>query len=174
MVQVRNGLVLFDVGVSNLNEHGPKRGGKANTESIWAATIRQNGDLSQGPISTGEVWDEPGSAASDETAADAFVRKKGFLGIVEVDATGKGATVLFKEGLPFWELIGRGLVLEKLEPPPSLDSDEPVPDKIPGEEAVVGVIARSAGVWDNDKTVCSCSGKTVWEEREEQRGRGML
>lgn len=26
----------------------------------------------------------------------------------------------------------------------------------------------------DDKTVCSCSGKTVWQEREEQRDRGML
>ena len=63
-------------------------------------------------------------------------------------------------------------------------------------DTLVGVIARSAGVWDSkcisspiivvykenlltmippdDKTVCSCSGKTVWQEREEQRDRGML
>ena len=39
---------------------------------------------------------------------------------------------------------------------------------------LVGVIARSAGVWDNDKAVCSCSGKTVWQERTEQVGKGML
>ena len=41
-------------------------------------------------------------------------------------------------------------------------------------EMVMGVVARSAGVWENEKMVCSCSGKTVWEEREEQVGRGML
>lgn len=41
-------------------------------------------------------------------------------------------------------------------------------------DTLVGVVARSAGVWENDKTVCSCSGKTVWEEREEQKGKGML
>ncbi|KAK2072327.1 hypothetical protein P8C59_006686 [Phyllachora maydis] len=32
----------------------------------------------------------------------------------------------------------------------------------------VGVIARSAGMWDNDKTVCSCTGKTLWEERKDE------
>ena len=41
-------------------------------------------------------------------------------------------------------------------------------------ETLVGVIARSAGVWDNEKTVCSCSGKNVWQERKEQVGRGMI
>ena len=42
------------------------------------------------------------------------------------------------------------------------------------EDTVVGVIARSAGVWDNDKTVCSCTGKTLWEERRDEVGKGML
>ena len=42
------------------------------------------------------------------------------------------------------------------------------------QDTLVGVVARSAGVWDNDKTVCSCSGKTVWEERKDQQAKGML
>jgi copper chaperone for superoxide dismutase len=42
------------------------------------------------------------------------------------------------------------------------------------EDTLVGVIARSAGVWDNDKTVCSCSGKTLWEERKDEVKKGML
>ncbi len=29
-----------------------------------------------------------------------------------------------------------------------------------------GVIARSAGLFENMKKICSCSGKTLWEERE--------
>jgi copper chaperone for superoxide dismutase len=41
------------------------------------------------------------------------------------------------------------------------------------ENTLVGVIARSAGVWDNDKMVCSCSGKNVWQERQEQVVKGM-
>lgn len=32
-----------------------------------------------------------------------------------------------------------------------------------------GIVARSAGLWENDKVVCTCSGKTVWEERHEFR-----
>jgi copper chaperone len=30
-----------------------------------------------------------------------------------------------------------------------------------------GVVARSAGAWGNEKTVCACSGRTMWEEGRE-------
>lgn len=45
-------------------------------------------------------------------------------------------------------------------------------DKQGPDGVVLGVVARSAGVWENEKVVCACSGKTVWEEREEMVGRG--
>lgn len=87
------------------------------------------------------------------------------------------------------KLARRSLILSDLA---QFDKNDP--------DTLVGVIARSAGVWDSkcffagprvlhtllhfaqaltrlmtdDKTVCSCSGKTVWQEREEQRDRGML
>ena len=32
-----------------------------------------------------------------------------------------------------------------------------------------GIIARSAGLFENEKRVCACTGKTLWEEREEIR-----
>ena len=83
--------------------------------------------------------------------------EKGNLGEVIVNNHGVGSAFLEKE-VRVWEIIGRGMVVAPKE----------------GGEPVVGVIARSAGVWDNEKTVCSCSGKTVWEERGEQVGRGML
>lgn len=34
---------------------------------------------------------------------------------------------------------------------------------------LVGIIASSAGLWENDKTVCACTGKTLWEERSDAR-----
>ena len=38
-----------------------------------------------------------------------------------------------------------------------------------GPGILAGVIARSAGAWTNDKTVCTCSGKTQWEEAKEAK-----
>jgi copper chaperone for superoxide dismutase len=124
---------------------------------IYHATIRESGDISQGPESTGSIWDMV-RAKKEQTSA------RGVLGTVNVQRGGVGAVFLDKP-IHIWEMIGRSIVVTR-----SLDGklDKNDPDTL------VGVIARSAGVWDNDKTVCSCSGKTVWEERKEQADRGML
>ena len=66
-----------------------------------------------------------------------------------------------------WEVIGHALVVSRQD-----ESDgAPLRNE---EDTVVGVIARSAGVWDNDKTVCSCTGKTLWQERKDEVSKGML
>lgn len=57
------------------------------------------------------------------------------------------------------QLIGRSFVV--------------VEEKQELKDAIAGVIARSAGVWENDKQVCSCSGKTVWQERTDAHQRGL-
>lgn len=31
---------------------------------------------------------------------------------------------------------------------------------------LTGIVARSAGLWENDKSVCTCSGNNAWEERK--------
>lgn len=40
-------------------------------------------------------------------------------------------------------------------------------------DSMTGVIARSAGAWENDKYVCSCTGKNIWQEREKAKDRGI-
>ena len=81
-------------------------------------------------------------------------RKEGEIGQVEVDETGKGLLVGETEWL-VWELVGRGIAVEKVGEMKGLGKDE-------GASLVVGVVARSAGLWENEKTVCSCTGKTLW------------
>ena len=90
---------------------------------------------------------------------------RGHFGSIEVGKDGKG-NVFFDKPISIWEIIGRGMVVAEQEKEGKYDQEDP--------NTLVGVIARSAGVWDNDKTVCSCSGKNVWEERKEQVGRGMM
>ncbi|KAJ9649698.1 copper chaperone [Coniosporium tulheliwenetii] len=89
--------------------------------------------------------------------------ERGF-GTVEVGKSGIG-TVFLDKPIQIWEMIGRSIVVSRQQDG-KFDKNDP--------DTLVGVIARSAGVWDNDKTVCSCSGKTVWEERKEQVDKGML
>ncbi|KAJ0351288.1 hypothetical protein COL26b_004805 [Colletotrichum chrysophilum] len=121
----------------------------------YRATIREYGNLETGASSTGPVW----SGGSEGTAA------KGFLGTFEVGKDGRGSAYLDK---PFqiWEIIGHAMVVSRQDESAGILKNDP--------DTVVGVIARSAGVWDNDKTVCSCTGKTLWEERKDEVQKGML
>lgn len=117
----------------------------------YNASIRQNGDISNVPRSMGGVF----------TGLEGD--KSGNLGNLEVDETGRGSLV-GEIDWRVWEMVGRGVVVERL-------GEE---RRGGGDGLVVGVVARSAGVWENEKVVCGCSGKTVWEEREEMVGKGML
>ena len=120
-------------------------------KGIYKASIRQAGDISAGAKSMGGVF----------TGFEG--NRTGELGQLEVDATGRGALV-GEVDWKVWEMVGRGIMVEKTDV--DIKGDE--------NDIVVGVIARSAGVWENEKVVCGCSGKTVWEEREEMVGKGML
>lgn len=145
MVQVAPSLTIIDLTIRGLSPG-----------NYWA-TVRQAGDISQGAMSTGGIWTDPKGGA---------LKPRGFLGIVSVGKDGIGS-VFWDKPIQIWEMIGRGMVVSKQhEGEGKFDKND--------EDTLVGVIARSAGVWDNDKTVCSCSGKTLWEERKDEVKKGML
>lgn len=125
----------------------------------YQATVRETGDISRGAASTGGIWESVKSLAGFNQP-----RGRGVFGTIQVGKDGRGSTFL-EQPVSVWEIVGRSMVVSKQQEFPFQPED---PDTL------VGVIARSAGVWDNDKTVCSCSGKTVWEERKEQTEKGML
>ena len=157
MVQVSPTMTLFDVTVRGVS---PGR--------YWA-TIRETGDISRGAASTGGIWGALTalSGRSQALSGRSQAASKGARGVVGALAVGQNGTgsVFLDRPVPLWEMIGRGLVVSK-RPDGELSRDDP--------DVLVGVIARSAGVWDNAKTVCSCSGKTMWNERREKFNRGML
>ncbi|OAX77568.1 hypothetical protein ACJ72_08130 [Emergomyces africanus] len=146
MVQVAPKLTLVDFTINGLPP------GK-----YWA-TVRDKGDISQGPASTGGIWE----ALNREVQGSEPPR--GEFCEVEVGSNGKG-NIFLDRPVAVWELIGRSMVVSKTKEGPFQKEDP---------NTLVGVIARSAGVWDNDKMVCSCSGKNVWEERAEQVSKGMV
>lgn len=144
MVQVGKDMTLVDLTIKGL------------TPGTYHATIRETGDISHGAKSTGGIWEAVKALGGFQTARGSF-------GTVQVAQDGRGSAFLDRP-LSIWEIIGRSMVVSK-QPNGPFSKDDP--------DTLVGVIARSAGVWDNNKTVCSCSGKTVWEERKEQQSRGM-
>ena len=75
---------------------------------------------------------------------DSAGRSLKVLGKIEVDEGGSGEWSGEVEGLYVWECIGHALSVDQ----------------------VAGVVARSAGVWENVKKVCACSGRTIWEENQ--------
>ena len=124
----------------------------------YHATVRETGDISRGASSTGGIWEalKKSLGINDQP--------RGVFGAVEVGKNGKGSTFL-NQPVSVWELVGRSMVVSRPENEGKFEQEDP--------DTLVGVIARSAGVWDNDKTVCSCSGKTIWEEHKEQVDRGL-
>ncbi|KAL4927691.1 copper chaperone CCS1 [Aspergillus undulatus] len=149
MVQVSSHMTLVDLTINGLAP------GK-----YWA-TIREAGDISRGAESTGGIWE---AVKAKLQGANANKEPRGIFGSVEVDAKGRG-NVFLDRPVAIWELIGRSMVVSQGTEGPFRREDS---------NTLVGVIARSAGVWDNDKTVCSCSGKNVWQERQEQVAQGMV
>ncbi|MCP8716402.1 MAG: cation transporter [Asgard group archaeon] len=128
-------------------------------KGTYYPSIRKSGNLSEGALSTGDsFYDlqpiEVNDAANLETTINSIGAK-----VVDDKDLYSGQAVLHAK-LGVNELIGRSIILSKLK-------DQVSPDSI------CGVIARSAGAWENDKQVCSCSGKTVWEERTDAKSKGI-
>jgi copper chaperone for superoxide dismutase len=147
MVQVASNMTIIDLSIRGLSP------GK------YYATVREAGDISRGAESTGSVWE------SAQAKREGFAsRARGIWGTLDIGKGGMGSVFLDKP-IQVWELIGRGIVVSRREDGPFDKEDV---------DTLVGVVARSAGVWENDKTVCSCSGKTVWEERKDVLKQGML
>lgn len=111
----------------------------------YYASIHEAGDISQGAASTGDIWhrfEEPIECSEGSDLSPNLYSGQAFL----------------KAPVSVWELIGRSFVVTA--------------DEAPGTEShqhqeYCGVIARSAGVWENDKQVCACSGKSIWQERKD-------
>ncbi|KAF3670350.1 Copper chaperone for superoxide dismutase, chloroplastic/cytosolic [Capsicum annuum] len=99
-----------------------------------AWSINEFGDLTRGAASTGKLYSPP----------------LGDLGTLEVDEKGEAFYSGAKEKLRVADLIGRAIAVYATE-----DKSDP------GLKAAV--IARSAGVGENYKKLCTCDGTTIWE-----------
>lgn len=130
-------------------------------QGVYYPSIRKSGNLSKGALSTGECFYPLGPLEVDQPVSESTTINS--LGAasptVEEGSLYAGQGFLHAD-LNISDLIGRSVILSKLK-------DKTAPDSL------CGVIARSAGAWENDKQVCSCSGKTVWQERSEALAKGL-
>ncbi|GAB4856962.1 hypothetical protein Ancab_014880 [Ancistrocladus abbreviatus] len=105
-------------------------------------SINEYGDLTRGAASTGKVYNSTDRVNETEALGD--------LGTLDVDEKGEAFFAGVKQKLRVANLIGRALVVYETE-----DKSDP--------GLAAAVIARSAGVGENYKKLCTCDGTTIWE-----------
>ncbi|KAL0331353.1 UNVERIFIED_CONTAM: Copper chaperone for superoxide dismutase, chloroplastic/cytosolic [Sesamum angustifolium] len=119
-------------------------------------SINEFGDLTSGAASTGKVF----NPTKDEKRLVSWIpsvcaslqnfQPLGDLGTLEADEKGEAFFSGVKEKLRVGDLIGRSIVVYGTED----KSDEGI---------TAAVVARSAGVGENYKKLCTCDGTTIWE-----------
>uniref|UniRef100_A0A4W4FW07 Superoxide dismutase copper chaperone n=1 Tax=Electrophorus electricus TaxID=8005 RepID=A0A4W4FW07_ELEEL len=94
-------------------------------------------------------------------------RHVGDLGNIVAAADGRATFRLEDSQLKVWDVIGRSLVVDSGEDDLG-KGDHPLSSKTgnSGERLACGIIARSAGLFQNPKQICACDGVTLWEERD--------
>ncbi|URD96916.1 Copper chaperone for superoxide [Musa troglodytarum] len=106
-----------------------------------AWSINEFGDLTKGAASTGKIFN-PQDHISETPLGD--------LGTLEALETGEAKFSGSKAMIRVADLIGRSIVVYETE-----DKSDP--------GITAAVIARSAGVGENYKKICTCDGVTIWE-----------
>lgn len=140
---------------------------------IHSWCINEYGDLTNGAASTGNLYNplqdntntEVGQTHSKNTKISSqssknsepfgflffFCQPLGDLGTLEADKNGEAFYTGKKEKLKVADLIGRAVVVYNTA------------DNKSGPRLTAAVIARSAGVGENYKKLCSCDGTVIWE-----------
>ncbi|KAG1561409.1 hypothetical protein G6F49_001843 [Rhizopus delemar] len=110
--------------------------------------IHESGDISNGWKSTGEHFNP-----TNVPHGDLHHGHLGDLGNVEVDENGWGDLIIESDRIKVWDVIGRSIVITEKEDdllPSSTDGHS-------GDGLLCGIIARSAGAFENTKIVCASS-----------------
>uniref|UniRef100_A0A3B5LLN5 Superoxide dismutase [Cu-Zn] n=1 Tax=Xiphophorus couchianus TaxID=32473 RepID=A0A3B5LLN5_9TELE len=122
------------------------------------------GDLTQDCLSCGEHYNPFGKQHGGPEDSERHV---GDLGNVVAGPDGRASFRLEDRQLKVWDVIGRSLVVDSGEddlgrgghPLSRLTGNS-------GDRLACGIIARSAGLFQNPKKICACDGVTLWEERD--------
>ncbi|PKA61625.1 Superoxide dismutase [Cu-Zn], chloroplastic [Apostasia shenzhenica] len=105
-------------------------------------SINEYGDLTRGAASTGKIFNPTNHSS---------VKPLGDLGTLDASENGEAQFSGSKEELRVSDLIGRSIVVYEND------------DKLESSGIAAAVIARSAGVGENYKKICTCDGVTIWE-----------
>ncbi|KAJ8705002.1 hypothetical protein PYW08_012322 [Mythimna loreyi] len=128
--------------------------------------VHDTGDLSQGCKSIGDHYNPcgaPHGGPSDPKGS----RHAGDLGNIVADENGRATFRIVDNVLKVWDIIGRSVAVTEgrddlgrgYSPTSKIDGDS-------GTPVACGIIARSAGIFQNPKRICACDGVVVWDEKD--------
>lgn len=117
-----------------------------------ALGICEYGDLTQGCESTGPFYNQLNNDESPNLRKYA-----GDLGNISSDSNERASFRLIDNYIKVWDIIGRSVCIFEKENSGAVDF---------GRKVACGLVARSAGLFENFKKICTCSGQTLWEEKE--------
>ncbi|XP_069578378.1 copper chaperone for superoxide dismutase [Brachyistius frenatus] len=122
------------------------------------------GDLTLDCLSCGEHYNPSGRQHGGPEDSERHV---GDLGNIVAGDDGRASFRLEDHQLKVWDVIGRSLVVDAAEDDLGRGG-HPLSKQTgnSGERLACGIIARSAGLFQNDKKICACDGVTLWEERD--------
>ncbi|XP_074651179.1 copper chaperone for superoxide dismutase-like [Tubulanus polymorphus] len=106
--------------------------------------VHQYGDISNGCESCGGIY---GCDNSKENPI-------GVIGEISAADSGRSTFRFDNKNLRVWDLIGRSIVVSSIQSTSSMS------------RLACGIIARSAGLFQNTKRICACDGVTLWDERD--------
>lgn len=132
--------------------------------------VHEFGDLSDNCNRLGQHFN-PRSARHGNPENDSDNRHMGDLGNISSDSSGRAEFRFTDRVLKVGDVIGRSLAISENRDDLGLGSNTTsAVDGNSGNSLVCGIIARSAGLFENPKRICACDGLTLWEEREKMRG----
>uniref|UniRef100_A0A182M222 superoxide dismutase n=1 Tax=Anopheles culicifacies TaxID=139723 RepID=A0A182M222_9DIPT len=76
---------------------------------------------------------------------------------ISADESGRATVRYVNDRLEVSDLIGRSVVIAQTG------------DASPERRLSCGIIARSAGIFENYKKICACDGTTIWDERNKSK-----
>ncbi|XP_070806597.1 copper chaperone for superoxide dismutase isoform X1 [Pituophis catenifer annectens] len=131
--------------------------------------VHEFGDLSRTFDSCGDHFNPKGECHG---GPQDLHRHAGDLGNILATADGRASFRMEDPQLKVDDIIGRSLVIDEGED--DLGRGNHPLSKISGnsgERVACGIIASSSGLFQNPKKICTCSGVTLWEERERSGSR---
>nr|XP_020669045.1 copper chaperone for superoxide dismutase [Pogona vitticeps] len=126
--------------------------------------VHEFGDISNSCDSCGDHFNPNGKCHGGPQDVH---RHTGDLGNIIATADGRASFRMEDGQLKVPDIIGRSLVIDAGED--DLGRGNHPLSKVTGnsgERVACGIIARSAGLFENPKKICTCDGVTLWEERE--------